>query len=113
MLTFLCEDFEEINLEVQQKNNKMSDGVVRNLRGTASFQVKCIHDGQNYSATFLTSEMDKVRQCSLNLIDMWDVKTFVYKKGKFAIILLWKLLSNKRKKYCSTIVIDMTIAGVV
>ena len=70
MLTFLCEDFEEINLEVQQQNNKMSDGVVRNLRGTASFQVKCIHDGQNYSATFLTSEMDKVRQCSLNLIDM-------------------------------------------
>jgi len=62
MLTFLCEDFEEINLEVQQKNNKMSDGVIRNLRGTASFQVKCIHDGQNYSATFLTSEMDKVRQ---------------------------------------------------
>ena len=88
MLTFLCEDFEEINLEVQQKNNKMSDGVVRNLRGTASFQVKCIHDGQNYSATFLTSEMDKVRQCSLNLIDMLYIKTLGYKKVKFTIILL-------------------------
>ena len=88
MLTFLCEDFEEINLEVQQKSNKMSDGVVRNLRGTASFQVKCIHDGQNYSATFLTSEMDKVRQCSLNLIYICDIKTCICKNAKFAIILL-------------------------
>ena len=91
-------------------NNKMSDGVVRNLRGTASFQVKCIHDGQSYSATFLTSEMDKVRHCSLNLIDMWDIKTFTYKNVKRAIILLWNSLSNKRKKYCIPIVVDMSIA---
>lgn len=59
MLTFLCDDFEEVNQEVSQ-DMKYDDVVVPNIRGTASFKVRCIHDGTIYTATFFTSEMDKV-----------------------------------------------------
>ena len=59
MLTFLCDDFEEVSTEV--RHDIKTDGVVvPNIRGTASFKVRCIHDGLIYTATFFTSEMDKV-----------------------------------------------------
>ena len=60
ILTFLCDDFEEDRSDVCQKSVKNDDVVVLNIRGTASFKVRCIHDGAIYTATFLTSEMDKV-----------------------------------------------------
>ena len=59
MLTFQCEDFEEVSSEEHQES-KIDEGMSSNIRGTASFKVRCIHDGQIYTATFFTSEMDKV-----------------------------------------------------
>ena len=60
ILTFRCDDFEEVSFNVCQKSVKNDDVVILNIRGTASFKVRCIHDGAMYTATFLTSEMDKV-----------------------------------------------------
>ena len=62
MLTFLCDDFEEVSSEEHQ-DFKTDDSVSVNIRGTASFNVRWIHDGQIYTATFFTSEMDKVSSC--------------------------------------------------
>ena len=59
MLTFHCDDFEEVTSEEHQESKK-DEGMSANIRGTASFKVRCIHDGQIYTATFFTSEMDKV-----------------------------------------------------
>ena len=61
MLTFLCDDFEEVTSdEHNHYHGKIDYGVNVNIRGTASFKVRCVHDAQIYTATFFTSEMDKV-----------------------------------------------------
>ena len=59
MLTFLCDDFEEVCTDNGQTTKE--EGLISpRLRGTASFRVRCVHDGNMYTATFFTSEMDKV-----------------------------------------------------
>ena len=61
MLTFLCDDFEEITTHTElDGQEKIDDGVTRNIRGTGSFKVRCVHDAQIYTASFFTSEVDKV-----------------------------------------------------
>ena len=73
MLTFLCDDFEEITSDMSCNGHGiMDDGVNMNIRGTASFKVRCIHDAQIYTASFFTSEMDKVR---LNFNSIYKVIT--------------------------------------
>ena len=64
MLTFLCEDFEEITTADVGEDARRGDGMIHcsETRGTASFKVRCVHDGEVYTATFFTSEMDKVRK---------------------------------------------------
>lgn len=47
LLTFVCEDFEEITSCEPPT--------------TGSFGVRCLYDGRSYLATFITSEADKVR----------------------------------------------------
>ena len=59
MLTFLCDDFEEVYTDIGQ-NAKEEGSIFPRVRGTASFRVRCVHDGKMYTATFFTSEMDKV-----------------------------------------------------
>ena len=61
MLTFLCDDFEEIKTHTElDGQEKIDDGVTMNIRGTGSFKVRCVHDAQIYTASFFTSEVDKV-----------------------------------------------------
>ena len=59
MLTFLCDDFEEVTSKMYQ-DDPSYDCLGVNIRGTATFKVRCIHDDQIYTATFFTSEMDRV-----------------------------------------------------
>ena len=59
MLTFLCDDFEEITSD-SDGTDEINNGVSQNIRGTGSFKVRCVHDAQIYTASFFTSEVDKV-----------------------------------------------------
>lgn len=53
MLTFLCDDFEEI----VESDFGVSGPDLRTH--PASYKVKCVHDGRDYLAIFATSEVDK------------------------------------------------------
>ena len=61
MLTFLCDDFEEIASDSDGQDEINDYGVFQSIRGTGSFKVRCLHDAQVYTASFFTSEVDKVR----------------------------------------------------